>query len=561
MKYRVIVVSLLGVYFFVHSATDEPVFFIKNNSDRGVFIQLIIDKNKNSLAAFDEKLILPTEEFIVKRKEIASIKDINGLLIRYPASNVSWHPQTPKLLYSKTYTATFITSPAVEKYFLKFVIDDHDQPSLVPQKGTLGRTSDLKYNLNKNVRVQDIRISMYDPNKPDGQLNTNQKSDSRLEAKYQKGSTQTEAHLSVPVIQKEVERIYDFSKNNYYKELYNQVVVREREHSDCYCFYSAFTNEWRVPQDLYLAIYESITPVSTVIKDFRAFRWIPVDHQTPEQYLKNEFLNNGMVNDNDFQVKAYLLSTNLALFGNVGFPGECTFEYFINAKSHAFVDDAVFKGVLDIFDDPTQYKSGEEPVLYKYIPRIKRLTNLLSSTPLSNFKKPQSLSQICIPKSLVDEVGYISWVQGIPYEDKLVNWISVESQSQLGKQPVFTYAAPVLKNVRKLFKDEKQKHPLFKEVLEGIEQGKYRLSTILEEYINNPRLVPGLNNLQARLIITPKYMGNVASGIKVYLYDRISTENKKKYEQELSAIVAEIQKDFLAIPRQKRTANKSALVQ
>jgi hypothetical protein len=359
----------------------------------------------------------------------------------------------------------------------------------------------------------------------------------RLEA----GMTQSEAHMSVPLIKRMIDNLYDFEKNPYYKQLYQNVVRREREFNDThYAFYNAFSNEWRVPQDLYLKLYMRLHPLTIDIEDFRTFRWIPMTHQTPKQFLKNEMQEYGLVNDNELRVKAHLLSTNLALFGNVGFAGECTFEYFLNAKSNTSVSDTVFKGILDIFDNPTSYKSGETPVLYEFLPEIAELNQYLVVVPLPNDKTPQTLSQIFIPRKIVDQVAYVAWVQGNPYDEKLVNWVETQIQSRPGQAPIFAKSAPFLQEIRDLFKDERANHPLFRKILEGIEAGKYAISSVLDEYKETPQLVPGLNNLQARLILSPEYVGNPSANVKIFVYDRIDRKKKEIYEQKLNEVANKI---------------------
>lgn len=347
--------------------------------------------------------------------------------------------------------------------------------------------------------------------------------------------TQSEAHLSVPDIKAKVQSWYDIDNpNTYVRSLWDRVVARERQFNDThYVFYNAFTSEWRVPQDLYLKLYAAFHPVTfdinTVI--FRAFRWLPVDHTTPQEFIKKAMREHGMVNDVNWYIKKDLLSTNLALFGNVGMPLECSFEYYLTAQSHEKVKPAIFKEILDLFG-----------ISYKYLPRIETLASYLQGEPITVKNKtyrPQTLSQIFIPKQFVDEVAYLSWRQGVPYDAQMVDWV----KNKLKKQHKLV---PVLDEVTALFKDKQESHPIFKQVLEGIEQGRYRISTALDAYKTNPGIIPGLNNLQARLIITPKYMRNVGSGVQVFDYDTISVANKKSYESQFNALIEEMLTDFLA---------------
>lgn len=360
--------------------------------------------------------------------------------------------------------------------------------------------------------------------------------------------TQSEAHLSIPAIRNTVEKWYHLSKVPYYQELFNSIVSKERQFNTThYVFYNAFTNEWRVPQDLYLKLYAKFHPGAADIKDFRAFRWLPADHVTPKELLKKEFLEHGMINDNEWRVKANMLSTNLALFGNVGFPGECTFEYFLKAKSNTKVDPAIFQAILGIF--------GAND---KYIAEISALADTYFLVePLLNGNAPQTLSQIFIPKEMADQVAYVAWIQGIPYEEKLATWVISQGQNKFGKTPIYNNEAlalkqgvktssTVLQEIRQLFKDKQTQHPLFKQILEGIEQGKYRISPLLDEYKTEPFVVPSLNHLQARLIVTPSCVGNIKANVQVFVYDRIPQELKDAYNDELDRIVDKIFKERVA---------------
>ncbi|HEV2916194.1 MAG TPA: hypothetical protein VGW78_00445 [Candidatus Babeliales bacterium] len=365
-------------------------------------------------------------------------------------------------------------------------------------------------------------------------------------AQAPKQMTQSEAHMSVPLIQNMVKALYNLEENPYYQELFNQVVEKERQFNNThYVFYNAFSNEWRVPQDLYLELYKRLHPLTINIEDFRTFRWIPVTHQTPKEFLKREMIEYGLVNDNEPRIKAYLLSTNLALFGNVGFAGECTFEYYLNAKSNTPVSESVFKGILDIFDNPSTYKEGETPILYSFLPEITELNKYLVVMPLPNGKEPQTLSQIFIPKNLVDTVAYVAWVQGNPYDEKLVTWVETHIQKRPGQAPIFAKSAPFLQEIRDLFKDVQISHPLFKKILEGIEQGKYNISTILNEYKTTPEYIPGLNNMQARLILSPQYIGNPSANVKIFTYDRLDKDKFAQYNQKLNELADNIVSTFL----------------
>ena len=359
--------------------------------------------------------------------------------------------------------------------------------------------------------------------------------------------TQSEAHLSVN--NDLVQKYYNFNRNPFYKKIYDLTVAKEKQFNDThYVFYNAFSNEWRVPQDLYLKLYEKLNPLSIHIENLRAFRWLPIDSFTPKEFIKNELLKNGMVIDMEPALKVHLLSTNLALFGNIGFWDECTFDYFLKAKSFAKLNENIFKGILDLVDSPTNYSSSEEPVLYKFIPEIYKLIDYLEAKPLPDGNIPQTLAQIFLPKEIVDDMAYLSWIVGIPYDLELAKWIFSHSGGEI-KNNQFQgrlRTSPFIKELGELFKDQKD-HPVFQRLLKGIEEGKYRISSTLDVYKTAPHSIPGLNNLQARIIATSKHFGNVSSGIKTYTYDGLSLQQREKYETELNKLTDKITREFLKI--------------
>lgn len=354
--------------------------------------------------------------------------------------------------------------------------------------------------------------------------------------------TQSQAHLSVPEVRKLVDKWYNMDKNPYFKKLYDQIVAKEKQFNNShYVFYNGFTTAWRVPQDLYIKLYAKLHPSTASIENFRAFRWMPVDYQNPKEFLKKELIEHGIVNDNVNRLKAFLLSTNLALFGNVGLTGECTFQYFLETKSHTSVEDWAFKGILDLFDKPDA--NGEEPILYKYVPRLMGLIKYLKGDPLKLangrvYEQPQSFSQIFVPKDLVDDVAYLSWVQGIPFDARLADWL------QSAQRKEHTRPAAFIKSLKKTFVGEQFENPLFKSIVGKIERGEFAISKALDKYKSAPKTVPHINHLQARLLFFSEYF-NIGANIKVFDYNRIPQANLKKYEQELDSIVNSIFRDIL----------------
>lgn len=358
--------------------------------------------------------------------------------------------------------------------------------------------------------------------------------------------TQSEAHLSLPSNKALVDKWYNMKTNPYFKKLYDQVVQKERQYNNShYVFYHGFTNAWRIPQDLYLKLYAKLHPLTINIQNYRSFRWLSEQSQASKEFLRQQLIEFGIVDDTKDRVKAFLLSTNLALFGDVSHVNECTFEYFLTAMSHESVKYATFKEILDIFDNPETYPQGQTPMLYKYIPQLMKLINHLRGEKLVNsngkvYESPQTLSQIFIPKAKADDMAYASWVQGVPLEKELADWMTKMTHGR--KAVKYT---KFVDDVAKLFKDKQNAHPLFRKILNNIEEGQFSISKLLDIYKTDPKAIPSMNQVQARILFFTDSM-HVSSGVKVYDYDRVPAANKKKYEQELDKIVNNIFKDVLS---------------
>jgi len=123
-----------------------------------------------------------------------------------------------------------------------------------------------------------------------------------------------------------------------------------------------------------------------------------------------------MVNDLDPHTRVMLLSTNPALFANVGIWGECTFSYFMKPKSHTPVDAETFRSILRIW----QLSEEQRQRYVAELEELKRwfIDKAQKARPTSNI-----LIQIFIPAHLIDRVSYLSWQTGIPRQDKLVQWM------------------------------------------------------------------------------------------------------------------------------------------
>ena len=344
--------------------------------------------------------------------------------------------------------------------------------------------------------------------------------------------TQSEAHLSLRHIRELITRTYNIEP---YLNIISSCIAKEGElKKSHYVFYHAHDNVWRAPQDLYRRLYERLEPIKEKIKDFVFLRWeSPGDLKiSARKFIVDQLVNYGLINDNYDETSAILLSANLAIFGNVGFPGECTWEYFINPKSHKNPKPSHFEGILDMFG-----------ISHKYVKELINLAYTLRS-------KEQTLVQIFIPKEIVDYVGYTAFLQGIPADKQTMDWILDHIPKK--KHAQFTPYEKALKNIRKIFKTEQDKFPIFKELHERAEKGDFSIDALLKIYRNTPQLIDNINYLQARLVFTKDILMTPDIGIKFFRYDKIPQEKLQKFNQKFDEIVDQMVQELLSKANAKK---------
>ncbi len=329
--------------------------------------------------------------------------------------------------------------------------------------------------------------------------------------------TQTEAFLSLPDMQKLIAKHYNIKP---YQKLIDAIVTNERRYKDnFYVFYHGTDNSWRLPQDLYTQLYAYFNPfeLPATSQEFTFLRFEDISSQPKaKDFLVNELKNNGLVNDHG-KMGAILLSVNLSLFGNVGDPSECTWEYFIKTRGHLAPDRKIFEKIMDKFH-----------VTHKYIDELMALTKLYET-------KEETIIQIFVPKNKIDEIGYLAWVKGLPADEETIAWI----ESHV-KNKAFTKRSFAIVDLTDQFKQEQEKNPLFKNLIARAEKGDFSLDSFLNVYRNRPQDIKNINTVSARLIFTPDVLLNPASGVKFFRYSTATPEQLKRYHERLNEVVNKI---------------------
>lgn len=333
---------------------------------------------------------------------------------------------------------------------------------------------------------------------------------------YSDKFTQSEAHMSLPEIKKLIAKNYDLKP---YDKFIAAILSNEKKYKDgYYVFYHGTDNVWRLPQDLYTQLYAYFNPLGyRATKDFTFLRF--EDEYGPssaQEFLVTELKKSGLINDHG-KMGAILLSVNLALFGNVGVPSECTWEYFIKSRGHANPSRATYEKIMDKFG-----------LTHKYIDQLMSLVKLYDT-------KEQTIVQIFIPKNKIDQIGYLSWIKGIPAHKETMDWVK-----RSVKNKKYPKTQPAIVDLTETFKYEQEINPIFKNLMERVEAGDFSLDDFLHIYRNNPEKIVDINDVMARLIFTPDVLLNPDSGVKFFRFSTATPERLQLYHQRLNEVVDKI---------------------
>jgi hypothetical protein len=328
-----------------------------------------------------------------------------------------------------------------------------------------------------------------------------------------------------------------------YLNLVAQVLNKEVEFKNShYALYQATNNEWRVPQDLFKRLYIHYKKPGSQLNDFAFVRFSDCKSIKAKDYLQESVEKFGGVNDNIQEVREVMLSVNIALFGNAGFPGECTWNYFLEAKSHRWPMPQNYYEVLNAFD-----------VTYD-IEALAKETQALSEI-LVNASPEQTLLQFFIPQNKIDDVAYLAWLLGFPAHKK-----SVELMEKVleGKPMVGAFTGPAVKGVMKKFKRE-ESNPVYQELLQAAANGDFGVSGFLKALCTDPFAMENqnVNETQARLLVTKDVLQNPASGVKIFSYFTTPKNVQDAYLQKLDQLAAKIIAQESSKSAQQKVADKA----
>ena len=338
-----------------------------------------------------------------------------------------------------------------------------------------------------------------------------------IDARKEQTSSQTEALLRVPKIRNS---LLSMDNVNKYAEIIEPVLQQGNALAhNYYEFFHAQHWMWQLFQDTFTKLYTA-TQHTTNNPDFYFLRYTMHDpyynfyDSNASFFLDYQLKTYGMVDDMT-AVSGHLLSTNLALFSNLDYEGESTWEYFITAKSWIEPNRALMVDIMNTFSLPTTF-----------VDRILELAPLLQ-TPEGR------LFHILVPKTQADTFAYMAWTRGIPYDELLIKDI-VKRRAE--------YPRPKIKEVVETYQKGFKAHEPFalemsNRLRANAQAGAYYPSKYLDIYQKNPAQIPYFDTMQARLLITNNGLLNPTSGIKIVRYSTLAPTKQKEYDEALDTII------------------------
>jgi hypothetical protein len=349
------------------------------------------------------------------------------------------------------------------------------------------------------------------------------------------GYTQTEALMSFDYIQKKIEQSSQVAS---IKQIFLNALAKEREmNKDYYVFYTAVPHT-RVFQDVMRKLYQLKVGKIGALQD-KAFQFVRYAYKDPvyntynnvSDFLIKEFQKNGIVNDHNLDIITILLSTNLAFWGNIDSPPESTFFYLLHTQ---------------IWSKPKRawLEQAFTSLGYSLNSTKKLIDELMELSTSVQEMKPSvgDLFQIFVPKKLIDQLGYLAWRMGIPFDVPFIQ--AVFSDPDLSFKPTGPHSVESERFepefdafTTKWHEKDPQAVTWVNKMIENIRSGKYYLSSFLNQYETNPQSIKDIGYHQARLLITNDGLLNPASGLKIYRYSLLNKEQEAKYKAALKNIL------------------------
>ena len=162
---------------------------------------------------------------------------------------------------------------------------------------------------------------------------------------------------------------------------------------------------------------------------------------------------------------------------------------------------------------------------HKYIDELMKLVELYQT-------KEQTILQIFIPKNLINKIGYLAWIRGIPADQEIMHMVLRSVQEKK-----FEKTASALDYYTELFRQNQEKQPLFRGLMEKMKTEEFSLHYFLTFYRNRPADIEDINNFQARLFLTNSVLLNPFSGVKIFRCSTATAAQLQKYHEKLDMVI------------------------
>lgn len=341
---------------------------------------------------------------------------------------------------------------------------------------------------------------------------------------------QSYAQLSIDSVQEKVLELPGLARH---KKLINQALTKEVEMAKKgYAVFYTAVPYMRMFQDIVRKMYKAVHGKVGALQE-KAFQFIRYTHNDPvytqysnvTDFLIKEIEKEGIIDDNLIRLKTILVSTNLAFFGNAGFTGESTYHYFNNPQPWASANPDWLKAALISY--------GYSSMFVEDLMALVR--GIVTDTG--------DLFQIFIPLSMVDDIGYLSWRQGIPFDVPFIEDLFGRPNMHFDRSD-HIYAAEINNKIAEFKKKYQEGDPgvinMVDYLLRNVEMGLYRLTPFFKLYKTGK--LPFMNFYQARLLIG-QWLLDPIWGLKVYRYSSLDEERESLYKVKLNKIFDRMEQD------------------
>lgn len=323
--------------------------------------------------------------------------------------------------------------------------------------------------------------------------------------------TQTEAHFQIPEMRRLIDKTYKASVTPHLNIVF-EALTKERRYKDThYVFYHGQALDFMVLQDLYKQLFCYENPNEKVPKDFTFMRFGDKFEGTAKEFVNQELREFGLMDDTTGRLAGILLSTNLSLFGSVGWGGESSWQCFVEPYKEKNPPTWMLENIFKLFD-----------MNQTFISEIEALYPLLHDNP------EQNILQVFVPQEKVDEIAYLAWILGVPAQAGFMDWMLANVKAK---------KVAKLRELATTFKNEQNNNQMFNELLKANEKGELSVQSFLKIYRNKPWELKHLNLTSVRLIFTPEILNNPDSGVKFFRYTTMPENRKKEYAEKLNVIV------------------------